>query len=192
MDQITHACPYCGESMANLRRKQCGKPDCKRAFNAERMRKWQREHKAKTGQWYHRNFAEQQREYARRRDAELGSVRKRYPAAAAAGDARRRMRIQQARTEETFTPLDVHARDGWKCQLCCLPIDPEVAWPDPMSASVDHIVPLARGGLHAMSNVQSAHLGCNCRKGDRQPGPDGAGSATAIKDGDRPAEDSGA
>jgi 5-methylcytosine-specific restriction endonuclease McrA len=31
--------------------------------------------------------------------------------------------------------------------------------------SIDHIIPLARGGLHRMSNVQLAHRVCNTRKG---------------------------
>jgi 5-methylcytosine-specific restriction endonuclease McrA len=161
-------CPYCGDPMTNVRRKQCGKPECKRAFNAERMRKWQRDYQAEHGQWYRQaNYADQQCEYSRRRREELGHWRVHYPAAAAAGDARRRMRMEQARQAEAVVPAEVHARDGWTCRLCGLPIDPEVAWPDPMSASVDHIVPLSRGGLHSMINVQSAHLGCNSSKRDR-------------------------
>lgn len=36
-----------------------------------------------------------------------------------------------------------------------------------MSASVDHIVPLSRGGEHSMNNVQCAHLSCNCSKSDQ-------------------------
>jgi 5-methylcytosine-specific restriction endonuclease McrA len=80
------------------------------------------------------------------------------------------MHMEQARTAEVFAPLDVHSRDEWTCQLCWQPIDPKVVWPDPMSASVDHIVPLSRGGQHSMINVQSAHLGCNSGKGDRLAG----------------------
>ena len=168
MPEATHACPYCSAAMANPRRKQCGKPDCKRAFNAERMRKWQREYQAEHGQWYtsHKR-GEAQREYNRKRYGERPHWRAQYPEAGALVDARRRMRVEQADQGEPFAPADVHARDGWTCQLCGRPIDPEVAWPDPMSASVDHIVPLARGGSHSMINVQSAHLGCNSRKGDR-------------------------
>lgn len=44
-------CLYCGEPMTNPRRVQCGAPECKRRFNAERMRVLQLAHKAKTGQW---------------------------------------------------------------------------------------------------------------------------------------------
>lgn len=167
-------CPYCGDAMTNLRRKQCGKPACKRAFNAERMREWQRQYRAEHGQWYTRHrHGEAQREYSRRRREELGHWRKLYPAAAAASDARRRMRVEQASPGEPVVPAEVHARDGWTCRLCGRPIDPEVAWPDPMSASVDHVVPLSRGGAHSMGNVQSAHLGCNSSKGDRLDVPAG-------------------
>ncbi|MEK9524015.1 HNH endonuclease [Streptomyces venezuelae] len=178
-DHMLNPCPYCGDQMSNARRKQCGKPICKKAFNAERMREWQRNYKAKHGQWYTRvRHGEAQRAYDRRRYVERGSSRKLYPAAAVAADARRRMRMEQARTSEVFSPLDVHTRDGWTCRLCQRPIDPQVAWPDPMSVSVDHIVPLSKGGLHAMINVQSAHLGCNSRKGDRLA--DEAGSMAAV------------
>ncbi|WP_159107502.1 HNH endonuclease [Streptomyces rubrogriseus] len=75
--------------------------------------------------------------------------------------------MQQARTDEVFAPLDIHVRDGWTCQLCHEPIDRAIAWPHPKSPSIDHIVPLSRGGAHALSNVQSAHLGCNSSKRDR-------------------------
>lgn len=44
---------------------------------------------------------------------------------------------------------------------------PRVGVAAPMSASVDHIVPLSRGGEHSMANVQCAHLSCNSSKGDQ-------------------------
>ena len=43
-------------------------------------------------------------------------------------------------------------------------VDKDLMWPDPMSASLDHIVPLSRGGTHTLDNVQLAHLACNERK----------------------------
>jgi 5-methylcytosine-specific restriction endonuclease McrA len=154
--------------MINPRRKQCGKPDCKRAFNAERMRKWQKNYRTEHGQRYATHqHGEAQREYERRRYQERPHWRKKYPERAALHDARRRMRVEQASQAEPVVPALVHSRDGWLCRLCGRPIDPQVAWPDPMSASVDHIVPLSRGGAHGMANVQSAHLGCNSAKGDR-------------------------
>ncbi|MEV7840190.1 HNH endonuclease [Streptomyces albidoflavus] len=166
-------CPYCGTLMNNPRRKQCGAAECKRAFNADRMRKWQRDYKAQHGQWYPKaRHGDRQREYSRKRYQEQPHWRVRYPERAALIDARRRMRILDASQGEVFAPAAVHARNGWTCQLCHEPIDPDVAWPDPMSPSIDHVIPLARGGEHSMGNVQSAHLGCNSSKGDRvDPAP---------------------
>jgi 5-methylcytosine-specific restriction endonuclease McrA len=36
-----------------------------------------------------------------------------------------------------------------------------------MAATLDHIVPLAKGGLHVMENVACAHHACNSDKSDR-------------------------
>jgi 5-methylcytosine-specific restriction endonuclease McrA len=161
-------CPYCSGQVLQPRAKHCGAANCKRAFNAERARAWHRKYTAETGQRYGGvNYPEREREHMRRRREEQGHWRKQYPERAALADARRRMRMDQARTGEVFAPIDVHTRDEWTCQLCWLPIDPEVAWPDRMSPSIDHVIPLSRGGAHSMSNTQSAHLGCNSRKAAR-------------------------
>ncbi|MFJ9633822.1 HNH endonuclease [Streptomyces sp. NPDC101175] len=77
------------------------------------------------------------------------------------------MRIESAATAEAFTSIEVYERDDWQCGLCRRPVDPGLAWPHPMSASVDHILPLSQGGSHMLANVQCAHLSCNCAKGDQ-------------------------
>jgi 5-methylcytosine-specific restriction endonuclease McrA len=58
----------------------------------------------------------------------------------------------------------VYERDGWICQLCMRPINRVVRSPHPMSASIDHIVPLFHGGAHSEENWQCAHFICNSRK----------------------------
>lgn len=68
------------------------------------------------------------------------------------------------------TPLDrleVFASCGWVCSLCSEHVDPALEWPDLRSASIDHIIPIAAGGLHVRENVQLAHLACNIAKSDR-------------------------
>lgn len=61
----------------------------------------------------------------------------------------------------------VFDRDGWMCAACGNHIDPALQFPHPQSASVDHIVPLSKGGTHTYDNVQAMHLIGNLRKGAR-------------------------
>lgn len=81
--------------------------------------------------------------------------------------SRRRALVRGSAVEGAVRSIDVLERDGWFCQICVRPIDPELAWPDPWSKSVDHRVPISKGGAHSMENTQAAHLGCNSKKGAR-------------------------
>lgn len=63
--------------------------------------------------------------------------------------------------------IDVVAIWDGRCGICGLDLDPNLRFPDRLSKSIDHIVPLARGGTHTQDNVQWAHLGCNSAKGAR-------------------------
>jgi len=72
---------------------------------------------------------------------------------------------------EPVDALVVYERDRWTCQLCGEHIDSTLRYPDRMSASVDHIIPLSHGGPHNYANVQAAHLTCNASKGNRVPRP---------------------
>jgi 5-methylcytosine-specific restriction endonuclease McrA len=57
------------------------------------------------------------------------------------------------------------------CGICGKPVDKTLKYPDPMSATVDHIVPIARHGHpSAPENLQLAHRCCNRAKSDHPPG----------------------
>jgi 5-methylcytosine-specific restriction endonuclease McrA len=60
---------------------------------------------------------------------------------------------------------------GWICWLCREPIDPKVRKPSIWAATVDHIVPLSKGGTHTWDNVAPAHAVCNFSKGDSLNSP---------------------
>lgn len=64
-----------------------------------------------------------------------------------------------------FDHAEVFERDGWVCGICQKPVDQSVKYPDPMSASLDHVIPLSRGGDHVPDNAQCSHLTCNRQKG---------------------------
>ena len=79
----------------------------------------------------------------------------------------RRARKKTNGPVEKFLNVEVFERDDWLCGLCGEQVDKDLMWPDPMSASLDHIIPLSRGGEHTLDNVQLAHLVCNIRKNNQ-------------------------
>lgn len=51
------------------------------------------------------------------------------------------------------------------CAWCDRPLRPDLAWPDPLSSTVDHVVSLEEGGHPtARANLVAMHLGCNSAK----------------------------
>lgn len=79
--------------------------------------------------------------------------------------ARRQRMIGTDGAVERIDPHSIYERDSWICQLCHRSVDAMLRHPDPASASLDHRLPLAAGGLHVSENVQCAHLRCNLVKG---------------------------
>ena len=54
------------------------------------------------------------------------------------------------------------------CAICGRPVDFSLKFPDPMSPTADHIIPISKGGHpSALENLQLTHLGCNLRKGEK-------------------------
>lgn len=79
---------------------------------------------------------------------------------------RRRRLIVSATESESFDKIDIFERDGWVCQICGKKVNRNLSYPNPKSASLDHILPMALGGGHTRANVQLAHLRCNIKKSD--------------------------
>lgn len=72
---------------------------------------------------------------------------------------------------EVIRSTDIFERDEWVCGICGGAVDRTVRHPDPWSASLDHIIPLSKGGTHTRENVQLAHFRCNVRKSAKVPCP---------------------
>lgn len=96
------------------------------------------------------------------RDARVGP-RIRHTSEAATRRRARKMGV----ASERYTRAEIAERDGYCCGLCGGVVDMGVAWPHRESPSVDHVVPLVRGGNDTRANCQLAHLGCNLAKGAR-------------------------
>lgn len=73
---------------------------------------------------------------------------------------------------ERFFDVEIFERDSWICGVCNEGIEASLRFPHPMSASLDHVIPLTRGGNHTRANCQASHLLCNQRKGARLVGRD--------------------
>lgn len=110
----------------------------------QRVREWEQANRERV--------AENHRLWKQKNPERLRELRSAY-------NHRRRARIAD-RPHEEFAFEDIFDRDGWVCGLCDMPVNPAVA-------SLDHIIPISKGGSHTRDNVQLAHLDCNKAKGDR-------------------------
>ena len=58
--------------------------------------------------------------------------------------------------------------EGEVCAICGMPVDKSLKFPHPMSASIDHIIPISKGGHPSdPGNLQLTHLVCNQVKSSR-------------------------
>lgn len=81
-------------------------------------------------------------------------------------EAKYRRRARGASPNKVYR-RQIFERDGWMCQLCGKKVMRGAVVPHPLAPTIDHVVPLAAGGLHEPANVQLAHFLCNARKSDR-------------------------
>jgi len=83
---------------------------------------------------------------------------------------RRRVR-QHFGVYEVFDSYEIFERDGWECQMCGIETlrewDASDAALRAKSPTLDHIIPLSKGGNHTRENTQLLCWHCNCIvKGD--------------------------
>jgi len=85
-------------------------------------------------------------------------------------DQRKRARRRGAATGRPVLRDVIARRDKWTCGICQRAVDPAVKYPDPMSPSLDHVVPLSHLGDHDPANVRLTHLRCNVVRSNRGGG----------------------
>ena len=67
--------------------------------------------------------------------------------------------IQETKTRQ-FIKRQLIARDGAVCAICGKPIT------NMKDCTIDHIVPISKGGQTTVDNCQLAHFKCNVMKGN--------------------------
>ena len=135
-----------------------------RIANAESLAEKKREHYQENIDHYREYKREYHRKNADRLTAKTIQWQKDNPEKTHMKNQRRRSRVREAFVEDVG-PSVVLSRDGWVCHICGDAIDPKFKSPDVMSWSIDHVIPLAKGGAHEYKNCKAAHRGCNSRKG---------------------------
>lgn len=76
----------------------------------------------------------------------------------------RRLALKKSATIEIFTSAEIFDRDRWVCQICGRKVNKALRHPDPLSVSLDHVIPLVEGGAHSRANTRCVHLRCNSVK----------------------------
>lgn len=75
---------------------------------------------------------------------------------------RRRFRPSKSLRDSVFE------RDGWLCHLCGDVVDRSVHYLNDAYPSLDHVVPMSRGGEDTFENLRTAHRLCNSIRGVRE------------------------
>lgn len=89
-------------------------------------------------------------------------------------EIKRRAKIKSALVDHDITIEGLYRRDGGRCHICGL----QCNWEDytvrdgtviagDWYPSIDHVIPLAKGGEHSWKNIKIAHRRCNTWKRDR-------------------------
>jgi 5-methylcytosine-specific restriction endonuclease McrA len=90
-------------------------------------------------------------------------------------ESRRQHKDRRRAVKRDAYRADVHRRrvfeaDGYRCHLCRRKTDSTKAAPHPRSPTIDHVIPISRGGTHEPANCRTACFQCNATKGDRGGG----------------------
>lgn len=80
--------------------------------------------------------------------------------------AQRRARIQNAHVDHGITVSALRAKHGDRCTFCSVPMtfDRDKRKYLPTRATLEHMTPLARGGMHTWDNVRLSCHSCNVSK----------------------------
>jgi 5-methylcytosine-specific restriction endonuclease McrA len=78
----------------------------------------------------------------------------------------RRQRVKDSTKDSGIGIVSLRKRDGDLCHLCdgIMEFVTSTTY-NPWKVSMDHVLPLAKGGTHTWDNVKLAHLRCNLSKG---------------------------
>lgn len=82
---------------------------------------------------------------------------------------KRRANVVTNATVENIDAQFIYDRDDYICYLCEMPIPEELLgdYKHVLSPTLDHVVPVSKGGHHWQSNVKASHRICNSIKQEK-------------------------
>lgn len=81
-------------------------------------------------------------------------------------EIKRRHRIREnGKIEYSISLTRLAKRDNHICYLCGCKVDMNADKNADAYGSIDHVIPVSKGGTHTWNNVRLAHRGCNTKKG---------------------------
>lgn len=93
---------------------------------------------------------------------------KRATRAADVGSNHRRRCRRYGVTYQTIDRLAIFERDKWTCWICqCHSPASLLRTNHPQRPTLDHVIPLSKGGSHTEGNVRLACFACNMKKGSK-------------------------
>lgn len=66
--------------------------------------------------------------------------------------------------KEPVCRWEVFKRDSWTCYICKRKV--RNISNHPRMATLDHVIPISKGGSHTYSNIKTCCAECNCKKAD--------------------------
>lgn len=87
--------------------------------------------------------------------------------AARVHNRKKTLKRQFVKTDLRVTHEEVAERDNWICYLCGEAVDMSLPRTSKMGATLDHVVPISRGGEDSLENLRLAHWTCNVRKSNK-------------------------
>lgn len=80
---------------------------------------------------------------------------------------RKRRLLEYGLKPSLYTREQIFERDQFTCHLCNQPLNMNARFPNLDYPTIDHVIPLSKGGSDALDNIKAAHFGCNVSKSDR-------------------------
>lgn len=74
---------------------------------------------------------------------------------------------QGVRSDARITHEEVAERDNFTCHLCGELVDMSLPRTSRFGATLDHVIPVSKGGVDSLDNLKLAHWVCNIRKSDK-------------------------